>query len=566
MKEFDAALNSTMQDYGYFQKQQGWLEPEAINAPILSDLQKPDGKHIGGIKQDVEFYRSTLDLAATQAIVVGHSMGGLLARVWASDYYNKEYRRPENFNQGDIDRLLTLNTPHFGSELMEMKDAISKGNIGEKNWHDWAEGFLVKTVLWWYFDPERGAVRDLQPGSKALKEIGKTDVPSYAIVTSATSGEIGTAEKDPLKHYNSLYTVAGQIFFNNQLLLDDFVEDRYKIWEQTPSKYRKNVTERFHSTDENRVGKKTNALDLTVPDNREKYKRLINRNINDNVFYWASMQDAEYQRSLGQSIENTIISPFGMLDVRMGSYQEKDYLDLELLSNDRLARSGAKQTIVSDYINEASKKVPLVFLSILRDLVFHQDPNTDAVVRVVSPWQNGLLDRINMAVARAGYQGGLITHHGPENQYNASPYIDYPILVFDPGSNESKSDASSYLIRQGPPGFRDIHFKRFVAEKARLGFNIWPNPHSEGWKWEFWSPFTIETGYDPRDRSNMPPYVEEAPAPETASSKAQIGLAKSVATTQQKSTVTAEQGGAIEKNIAVLAPAKPDPSEKEIKF
>ncbi|MBL4645434.1 MAG: hypothetical protein JKY99_03120, partial [Rhizobiales bacterium] len=106
----------------------------------------------------------------------------------------------------------------------------------------------------------------------------------------------------------------------------------------------------------------------------------------------------------------------------------------------------------------------------------------------------------------------------------------------------------------------------FVTEKARLGFNIWPNPHSEGWKWEFWRPFTIETGYDPRDRSNMPPYVEEALAPETASPKAQIGLAKSAATTQQKSIVAAEQGGGIEKNIAVLAPSKPEPSEKETKF
>ena len=98
-------------------------------APIRSVLEQPKATRIGGISQALRFYRDELDLASTQAIVVGHSMGGLLARVWASKAYNPTYRRPENFNQGDIDLLLTLNTPHHGSELVELKDAFLKTEV-----------------------------------------------------------------------------------------------------------------------------------------------------------------------------------------------------------------------------------------------------------------------------------------------------------------------------------------------------------------------------------------------------------------------------------------------------
>ncbi len=857
---YSVIWNSPLKNYENVTLEYGYSKDD----PIKLALKKPAKTRIGGIKQAVEYYRAELDLAATQAMVVGHSMGGILARVWASPEYNKFYKRPENFDEGDIDRILTLNTPHFGSELMELKDSVNEGVIGKEGWFEWAKARLVQTVLWWFFDPERGAVRDLRPGSEALKAIGQTQVPSYALATSATSAEIGAEEKDPLKLYNSLYTVAGNIFFNNRPLLDDFVEDRYKEWESTPANYRKNTTEVFRTKNNKAVGKSASVFDLTIPDNRKKYKRLINNNIDENLSYWVHANDRNYLDGLRQAIEKTIILPFGSLDANMGSYKLEDYLDLELLSNDKLLKAGAKRTNAGDIISEvAGASVPLEFMSILRDLIFHQDPNTDAVVRVVSQmggidekhselvervlhtyspwdydvqkrvisllsneirlfskakdgfpragqptprympstkfvsdlvdgdlaikwsgmvpshaaqfkkisdkenifilsrpvnssstqlllncheiennmancaaakgmnvkgkssnwgpqvgyipfdqrysklwrtvrdptlrkaqikkynketlkstqaehptkterffavtraltvkmkssgitcnvltdpevdnaeeavllqcpdgfydwknstdnnkpafdssaglgalvsiekarearmianpmyvladdtsdlelgfndknepirpyltadydllaigqvfasakcgtvseksdndsnckpfelpevadaefddlsgvvseWQNGLLDRINAEVADAGYRGGLVTHHGPENQYYDSPYVDYPILVFDPGSKSDKSDASNYLIRQGPPGFRDIHFKRFVTEKARLGYNIWPNPKSEGWKWEFWRPFSIKTGYDPRDRSNMPPYVAEAPLP-----------------------------------------------------
>ncbi|MEE8458273.1 MAG: alpha/beta fold hydrolase [Phycisphaerales bacterium] len=60
------------------------------------------------------------DFAATQADVVGHSMGGLLTRMYISDVYGDSratYRRRDNFGAGDVNRLISLDTPHKGSPL-----------------------------------------------------------------------------------------------------------------------------------------------------------------------------------------------------------------------------------------------------------------------------------------------------------------------------------------------------------------------------------------------------------------------------------------------------------------
>ena len=124
------------------------------------------GRRESADSQALSFYRDELDLAAAQAIVVGHSMGGVLARVWASEAYNPDYRRPENFGEGDIDRLLTVNTPHHGSELVELKDAFLKAEVAGEDWLEWGRRQLANTALWWFLEPESGALRDLRPGQR----------------------------------------------------------------------------------------------------------------------------------------------------------------------------------------------------------------------------------------------------------------------------------------------------------------------------------------------------------------------------------------------------------------
>lgn len=59
-------------------------------------------------------------IAATRADVIGHSMGGLLSRLYSSGYAAAPYFRPDNFNQGDIHKLITVDTPHLGSPLASL--------------------------------------------------------------------------------------------------------------------------------------------------------------------------------------------------------------------------------------------------------------------------------------------------------------------------------------------------------------------------------------------------------------------------------------------------------------
>ncbi len=796
--------------------------------PILSELQKPKNTRIGGISQALEHYRTNLNLAATQAIVVGHSMGGILARVWASEAYNPTYRRRENFMQGDIDRLLTLNTPHHGSELVELKDAFLEVEAVDEDWTSWARRQLANTLLNWFMDPESGAIHDLRPNSAALVKIGKTTLPVYAIATKYAESEAGVLSNDPYRSYQALYTYAGAMFFNNRPMLNAFVQKRFEGWNAAPSGQRK-------TTDWN--GK--NGFDLNSAGSLRRYQQTIQQAIDDNVYYWAARRAATYQDELRTLIRNTVIAQFGIVESSMGNDGELESLSPYFIFGNKLTGIDISRS----FDDSRESDVPGTFQTILRNLLFHNDPNTDGAVRVESQigdteayevidnvlhsyapwdyrvqrrvlfllrgesarfdpkgfpaagrplprylpsselsdarvkgaeavawsgmvpahaqqflqvadaqnvivmvrpvnaastkllagnaaakgmnvkgksanwgpqvgliafdqrysklwrvvidpdrrraeiakynketiksttqehpdmpgrhyavtrplqgvqtqrgacdvltdpkaedaetgvvfycsnaffkWQNGtkngkdafdpgaplvaanvdaatqsrllehpmlvladdtsrliprpyltadydllaigfefedaqcdgsapadggdmatcrpaptdgvknaafdplrgfisprqksLVADLNAAVCdNTSYTGGLVTHHGPENQYPRSPYVDYPILVFDPMQATVHGDGEVYLVRQGPPGFRDIHLKRLFAEKNRMGYNLWPNPASSAWRWNERRPFEMLRGYDPRDAANLPPYVDEAPGPDAA--------------------------------------------------
>ena len=95
-----------------FHETNGQGDPSSFeeNAKVLYD-------NPGGIKNALDFYRDTLDIAVTQVDVVGHSLGGVLPRVYSSQEYNPDYERDENFMEGDINRLITIASTHFGSHL-----------------------------------------------------------------------------------------------------------------------------------------------------------------------------------------------------------------------------------------------------------------------------------------------------------------------------------------------------------------------------------------------------------------------------------------------------------------
>jgi len=153
----------------------------------------------GGIRHALNYYRNNLNVAVTQADVIGHSMGGVLARVYASDEsafsqatdvceptpvpYNPQYRRLDNFGQGDINRLITIDTPHHGSGQIAIYELLTEKEIENEDWGSW----FFRTGAKYYANymeaasTKTKAMQDLKLESCALKRIGVTEVPSHVV-------------------------------------------------------------------------------------------------------------------------------------------------------------------------------------------------------------------------------------------------------------------------------------------------------------------------------------------------------------------------------------------------
>lgn len=110
-------------------------------------------------KASVQDFKLTRQLAAIQADVVTHSMGGLLMRMLP--LLEDVYFRDDNFGHGDVHKLINIDTPHLGTPLalfLQLSPCVSR-----------------------FFDSHdhptsQGAVEDLIPGSRSLREINS--VPS----------------------------------------------------------------------------------------------------------------------------------------------------------------------------------------------------------------------------------------------------------------------------------------------------------------------------------------------------------------------------------------------------
>jgi len=143
-----------------------------------------------GIKQALTDFRG-LGFAATRVNVIGHSMGGLIARLWVSDFYNQgRYRRPDNFHKGDIHRLITIGTTHFGSDLSALHYMMSEAlrnpsvpQLASQAAHNALRFLMVQKAS---LGASKAVVSQM-PGSLPLKQIGPSRVPSHAIIGVATA-------------------------------------------------------------------------------------------------------------------------------------------------------------------------------------------------------------------------------------------------------------------------------------------------------------------------------------------------------------------------------------------
>jgi pimeloyl-ACP methyl ester carboxylesterase len=101
--------------------------PIGTPTPPFSNLSQVSGNALGfefnapivlkQIRNDISSFGWVHDVAAVQADVIGHSMGGLIARTMALSNETWTFLTNDTYGQGPIEKLITIGTPHLGSPL-----------------------------------------------------------------------------------------------------------------------------------------------------------------------------------------------------------------------------------------------------------------------------------------------------------------------------------------------------------------------------------------------------------------------------------------------------------------
>jgi alpha-tubulin suppressor-like RCC1 family protein len=108
--------------------------------------------------------------ATSQVDVIGQGMGGILARMHIE---KRSFKNVNNYFAGDINKLITINTPHFGSGMAK---AIVDARLGNSTDPYIGRSSDKKRI------PVNGAADQLVPGSASLLGLGKAPVPSHAVL------------------------------------------------------------------------------------------------------------------------------------------------------------------------------------------------------------------------------------------------------------------------------------------------------------------------------------------------------------------------------------------------
>lgn len=110
-----------------------------------------------------ELYERLLSqgIVSSRYDLVGYSMGGILSRLYC-----------QNINRKGVNRIITINTPHYGSELADwgrndLIPALNKISIGG----DWRIKLGIGAIITLYNSEAMGAFRDLTTDSEAIADL-----------------------------------------------------------------------------------------------------------------------------------------------------------------------------------------------------------------------------------------------------------------------------------------------------------------------------------------------------------------------------------------------------------
>ncbi|MBZ4394555.1 choice-of-anchor A family protein [Myxococcus sp. MISCRS1] len=177
---------------------QYWEWHAGISSNILFDVTCADYSTTSSESIDSEANRAALGkaireallemrlryIAVTQVDALAHGMGGIMARRFAA---RSDYLRADNFNKGDLNRLILLNTPHAGS-------AIAKAIVDTRNhmkgtasyqvaWDELKLEMLRDFNVSLEVNSGTTSFEDLQPGNPLLTSVGVTNVPTHVLVS-----------------------------------------------------------------------------------------------------------------------------------------------------------------------------------------------------------------------------------------------------------------------------------------------------------------------------------------------------------------------------------------------
>ena len=127
---------------------------------------------------EARFLKRSAGIAVSQVDVVGHSLGGLVARSRAiADF--APFRTDQTYGQGDFHKLITIGTPHYGSPLANwlLEHRCNAVHVGDERVEPTIADLLASINA-----PIGEAVVELQAGSPVLRSLGQTDVMSHTIV------------------------------------------------------------------------------------------------------------------------------------------------------------------------------------------------------------------------------------------------------------------------------------------------------------------------------------------------------------------------------------------------
>lgn len=156
--------------------------------PLAANVLEP--RHAVGYGLDLERSRG---FGATRADVAAHSMGSLITRLYMQS--PGAFHRADNYWQGDVNRLISINTPHRGTPVA---DLLSEMNATCKNLApSGSSGRLLQQVIGcgWLNLIERliskqdngfklGAVDDLRWSSPQISQLEESPVASHALTST----------------------------------------------------------------------------------------------------------------------------------------------------------------------------------------------------------------------------------------------------------------------------------------------------------------------------------------------------------------------------------------------